>query len=77
MRMRHARAIGGFLNFPEGSQPLVDCGFVAWARLSTPAELWKSLDPATRKRRAADLHSARAIISVLRSGSPNLQKFRK
>jgi hypothetical protein len=50
-----------FLNFQEGSQPLVDCGFLAQALLRAPNELWKKLDPATRKNLAAGLLSARAI----------------
>src|SRR5260370_19585872 len=39
-----------FLNFHEGSQPLVDCGFLAQALLRAPNELWKKLDPATQKK---------------------------
>jgi hypothetical protein len=50
-----------FLNFREGSQPLVDCGFLAQALLRAPNELWKKLDPATQKNLAAGLASARAI----------------
>jgi hypothetical protein len=50
-----------FLNFQEGSQPLVDCGFLAQALLRAPNELWKKLDPATRKNLAAGLVSTRAI----------------
>src|SRR5262249_24407444 len=30
-----------FLNFHEGAQPLVDCGFLAQAVLRAPNELWK------------------------------------
>src|SRR4249920_2980741 len=30
-----------FLNFHEGSQPLVDCGFLGQALLRAPNELWK------------------------------------
>jgi hypothetical protein len=50
-----------FLNFQEGSQPLVDCGFLAQALLRAPNELWKKLDPATRKNLVAGLVSSRAI----------------
>ena len=50
-----------FLNFQEGSQPLVDCGFLAQALLRAPNELWKKLDPTTRKNLAAGLISTRAI----------------
>ena len=50
-----------FLNFQEGSQPLVDCGFLAQALLRAPNELWTKLDAATRKNLATGLVSARAI----------------
>ena len=50
-----------FLNFHEGSQPLVDCGFLAQALLRAPNELWKKLDPATQKNLAAGFLSARVI----------------
>ncbi len=50
-----------FLNFHEGSQPLVDCGFLAQAILRAPRELWESLDAATRRNLAAALASSRAI----------------
>ena len=50
-----------FLNFHEGSQPLVDCGFLAQALLRAPNELWKKLDPATQKSVAAGLLAARVI----------------
>src|SRR5664279_4905011 len=49
------------LNFHEGSQPLVDCGFLAQALLRAPNELWKKLDPAARKNVAAGLLAARVI----------------
>ena len=50
-----------FLNYHQGSQPLVDCGFLSQAILRAPAELWKKLDPATRKNLAAALLSSRVI----------------
>ncbi len=50
-----------FLNYHEGAQPLVDCGFLAQAILRAPGELWKKLDPATRKNLAAALLSSRVI----------------
>ena len=50
-----------FLNFHEGSQPLVDCGFLAQALLRAPNELWKKLDSATQKNLAAGFLSARVI----------------
>src|SRR5208283_4354833 len=50
-----------FLNFHEGSQPLVDCGFLAQALLRAPDELWKKLDSGTQKNLTAGLISSRAI----------------
>ena len=50
-----------FLNYHEGAQPLVDCGFLAQAILRAPGELWKKLDPATQKNLAAALLSSRVI----------------
>ncbi|HEY2013176.1 MAG TPA: DUF2264 domain-containing protein [Bryobacteraceae bacterium] len=50
-----------FLNFHEGSQPLVDCGFLAQAMLRAPNELWKKLDGATQRNLAAALTASRAI----------------
>ncbi len=50
-----------YLNFHEGGQPLVDCGFLAQAVLRAPGELWTKLDAATRKNLAAALLSARVI----------------
>ena len=50
-----------FLNFHEGSQPLVDCGFLAEAILRAPNELWKKSDAAVQRRLAGALLSSRAI----------------
>jgi hypothetical protein len=50
-----------FLNFHEGAQPLVDCGFLAQSILRAPNELWKKLDAETQKNLAAALLSSRAI----------------
>ncbi len=50
-----------FLNFHEGSQPVVDCGFLAQAVLRAPSELWEKLDAATRRNLAAALVSSRVI----------------
>jgi len=50
-----------FLNFHEGSQPLVDCGFLAQAVLRAPNELWKKLDSVTQKNLAEALRSSRVI----------------
>jgi hypothetical protein len=50
-----------FLNFHDGSQPLVDCGFLGQAILRAPGELWKKLDTQTQRRLAEALVSSRAI----------------
>jgi hypothetical protein len=50
-----------FLNFQDGSQPLVDCGFLAQAVLRAPVELWQKLEPAAKKNLAAALASSRSI----------------
>jgi hypothetical protein len=50
-----------YLNFSEGSQPVVDCGFLSQAILRAPNELWKKLDAATQRNLAAALVSSRAI----------------
>lgn len=50
-----------FLNFSRGTQPLVDCGFLAAAILRAPNELWKKLEPAARRNLAAALLSSRGI----------------
>ena len=50
-----------FLNYAEGAQPLVDCGFLSQALLRAPNELWRKLDPAIRRKLAAALASSRAI----------------
>lgn len=50
-----------FLNFHQGGQPLVDCGFLAQALLRAPNELWQKLDAGARRNLAAALASSRAI----------------
>lgn len=50
-----------FLNFQNGSQPLVDCGFLAQAILRAPNELWKKLDAPTQRSLAVALASSRVI----------------
>jgi hypothetical protein len=50
-----------FLNFSEGEQPLVDCGFLAEALLRAPNELWKKLDARVQRNLATALASSRAI----------------
>jgi hypothetical protein len=50
-----------FLNFSDGDQPVVDCGFLSQALLRAPNELWKKLDRATQRNLAAALIASRAI----------------
>ncbi len=50
-----------FLNFSTGRQPLVDAAFLAQAMLRAPNELWKKLEPSTRKNVVAALKSSRPI----------------
>ncbi len=50
-----------YLNFHDGGQPLVDCGFLAQAILRAPRELWTRLDAAVQRALAAALISSRAI----------------
>jgi hypothetical protein len=50
-----------YLNFHEGSQPLVDCGFLAQALLRAPSALWKNLDAPVRRNLAEALASSRVI----------------
>lgn len=50
-----------FLNFHQGSQPVVDCGFLAQAILRAPNELWKKLDATAQHNLVAGLVSSRAI----------------
>jgi len=51
-----------FLNFNEGAQPLVDCGFLAQALVRAPGELWRKLDAGAQRRLAAALASSRSIV---------------
>jgi len=51
-----------FLNYSNGDQPLVDCGFLAQALLRAPAELCQKLDSATRRNLTAALVSSRVIV---------------
>jgi hypothetical protein len=50
-----------YLNFAEGAQPLVDCGFLAQAVLRAPSALWSNLDGTTRHKLAIALAASRAI----------------
>jgi hypothetical protein len=51
-----------YLNFHEGSQPVVDAAFLSQAILRAPTELWKKLDGQTQTKLAAALVSSRAIV---------------
>ena len=61
MRSATDPASPDFLNFHEGAQPLVDCGFLAQAILRAPQELGPNSIPAVRKNLAAALLSSRVI----------------
>jgi len=61
MRSATDPASPDFLNFHEGSQPVVDCGFLAQAILRAPGELWARLDLPVQKNLAAALASSRVI----------------
>jgi hypothetical protein len=50
-----------YLNFHEGGQPLVDCGFLAQAVLRAPGQLWRNLDPPVQRALASSLISSRVI----------------
>jgi hypothetical protein len=50
-----------YLNYHEGSQPLVDCGFLGQAILRAPNELWKKQDAATQKNLVAAMLSSRVV----------------
>ncbi len=50
-----------FLNFHEGSQPVVDAAFLAQALLRAPNELWEKLDDRTKRNLTAALRSSRSI----------------
>ena len=51
-----------YLNFHEGSQPVVDAAFLAQGILRAPGELWKKLDTRTQKNLAASLLASRVIV---------------
>jgi hypothetical protein len=50
-----------FMNFVEGSQPLVDAAFLAQALIRAPRQLWGNLDEGTRRHLIDALRSTRAI----------------
>jgi hypothetical protein len=51
-----------FLNFSDGDQPVVDCGFLSQALLRAPKELWQKLEPATQRNLVSALQASRAIV---------------
>jgi hypothetical protein len=51
----------GFMNFTNGSQPLVDAAFLAHGLLRAPTQLWAKLDARQQGRVAAALKATRAI----------------
>ena len=55
------RSSPDYLNFSDGSQPLVDCGFLAQGLLRAPNQLWKGLDTTTQRNLAAALKLSRGI----------------
>jgi len=50
-----------FMNFNEGTQPLVDAAFLTQAVLRAPTQLWEKLDTKTRRQVVASLQSTRVI----------------
>ena len=50
-----------FLNFNQGSQPLVDAAFMAQGILRAPAVLWEPLDARVKRQIVAALISSRSI----------------
>src|SRR5207249_7546457 len=50
-----------FMNFHDGSQPLVDAAFLAQGILRAPQILWFGLDMRVRKQLIAALRSSRVI----------------
>jgi hypothetical protein len=50
------------LNFNDGGQSLVDCGFLGQAILRAPNELWHKLKPDVQRRVASALASSRRIV---------------
>lgn len=51
-----------FLNFDQGKQPLVDCGFLGLAVMRAPNALWKKLDSRTQQNLISALTASRIII---------------
>jgi hypothetical protein len=51
-----------FMNFNEGSQPLVDTAFLAHALIKAPTELWQKLTGKTRHNIIRALKASRVIV---------------
>lgn len=51
-----------FMNFHQGSQPVVDTAFLALAIVRAPDQLWHQLDPGTQRNLIAALESSRQIL---------------
>jgi hypothetical protein len=51
-----------YLNFREGSQPLVDAAFFAHGFLRAPKQLWEPLDDQTKKRVTEELMFLRRVM---------------
>ena len=51
-----------FMNFHQGSQPVVDTAFLALAIVRAPNQLWRQLDPGTQRNLIAALESSRQIL---------------
>jgi hypothetical protein len=50
-----------FVDFNEGSQPVVDAALLTLAIVRAPNELWRKLDPATQQNLIRNLESTRVI----------------
>jgi hypothetical protein len=52
-----------FMNFSEGTQPVVDAAFLSLAIVRAPHELWHKLDARVQKNLIAALQSSRKILA--------------
>jgi len=50
-----------YMNFTQGSQPVVDAAFLALAVLRAPTELWEKLDGNTRRQLVDAMRASRVI----------------
>jgi hypothetical protein len=57
-----------FMNFNQGSQPVVDAAFLAQAVLRAPTELWEKLDTKARRNLVRALQSTRVIRPGFNNG---------